>query len=169
MARADILSALLFLMAVISYRQVFSSKTKLHGTEIKFYHRYYTSRNFCEILDLWFYGLSVLLIFMIEYGGLLLTLLLVLCSALSKEIGITAVAICLLYELLILRKVYIYSVCTRHNLFFNSENKLYYTCCTYLVLGIKDYVKYCAYTFSSMLATFIARLNRASFHRGLLN
>ena len=168
MARADILSALLFLMAVISYRQVFSSKTKLHGTEIKFYHRYYTSRNFCEILDLWFYGLSVLLnLFMIEYGGLLLTLLLVLCSALSKEIGITAVALCLLYELLIIRKVYIYSVCTRHKKKIFCKN--YYTCCTYLVLGIKDYVKYCAYTFSSMLATFIARLNRASFHRGLLN
>ena len=33
----------------------------------------------------------------------------------------------------------------------------------------KDYVKYCAYTFSSMLAIFIAQLNRASFHRGLLN
>jgi len=38
---------------------------------------------------------------------MILTLLLVLCSALSKETGITAVALCLAYELLIHRKVYI--------------------------------------------------------------
>ena len=36
---------------------------------------------------------------------MIVTLLLILCSALSKEIGITTVAICLLYELLIHRKV----------------------------------------------------------------
>ena len=36
---------------------------------------------------------------------MMLSLLLVLCSALSKEIGIATVAICLLYELLIHRKV----------------------------------------------------------------
>ena len=35
----------------------------------------------------------------------MLSLLFILCSALSKEIGITAVAICLFYELLIHRKV----------------------------------------------------------------
>ena len=33
------------------------------------------------------------------------TLVMVLCSALSKEIGITVVAVCLVYELLIHRKV----------------------------------------------------------------
>ena len=45
------------------------------------------------------------LYFCIHTGWFAVSLLLVVCSALCKEIGITAVALCLMYELLIIRKV----------------------------------------------------------------
>ena len=49
----------------------------------------------------------MLAMYIILYTGWFVgSLLLVLCSALSKEIGITAVAVCLAYEFLIYKKVH---------------------------------------------------------------
>ena len=79
--RADILAGLFYIGSIFAYKQHLSSGKKSMYT--------------CN-LHILTGGSS---------GWLVLSLLLVLCSTLSKEIGITTVAICLLYELLIHRKV----------------------------------------------------------------
>lgn len=71
------------------------------------YHWYYYTHSNVPVVALWSplrYTCEILHV-CAGLKWLLVTLLLILCSVLSKEIGITAVALCLIYDFFIVHKV----------------------------------------------------------------